>query len=219
MHSIHSIKTISEPVRILRRIKEVFPQTIIAGGYYRDIYHNIPFSDVDIFIDTHDTTSEYNVIQKAHHAGCYKEDFWIDLLALDMKSNAPYTNDHIYEMGGDEDYYPEEEIEMIWDISCNGIKYNLILLSECDPIKFVREKFDFGICKVYSDGIKVSFMDEFIHDSRTKTLSFTTEDVTFEYFIFSIKKHLPKLKKKYPGYNVYIPPKHLSHVMNTDITI
>ncbi len=223
MSSIRRINTVKEPIRILRKIREVLPTAIIAGGYYRDIYHNIPFSDVDIFIDTHtfNTPTDYPAGTKYSDSTFYREEFWKEMFELNLGVNnhrSIYSNDYIEDISSGEEY-EDDEIELVWEISYNDIKYNIILIAEYNPIDFVKEKFDFGICKVYSDGNKISFSKEFLHDSKNKLISFTDYDVSYEFFCYAMKTHLEKIKEKYPTHTVFIPTKHLSHAIDADIKI
>lgn len=222
MSNITGLNTVSEPVRNLRKIREIFPQTIIAGGYYRDIYHNIPFSDVDIFIGTEQFTiplADGSPLYK--YSDFYTVEFWASIFNIDDTTNTHsfYCCDYIDDVTSNSEYYEDENIDAVFELLHNQIKYNLILLPDIEPIKFITDQFDFGICKIYGDGTKVTLTNEFMHDSRYKTLTLTDNKLSFETFCRSMRKHLKKLRKKFPGYTVSIPNIHQSHLRKSKITL
>ncbi len=206
------VNSVSEPVHNLRKIREILPDAIIAGGYYRDLYHNIPYSDVDIFINT----NNYNLSPGGHkipwtERDFYDSDFWEYLLCLN-------DDDYIDNVTSEEEY-DEDNIVSVFELCIKSIKYNIILLDNYDPIEYVNEQFDFDICKVYGDGTKVSLSKEFMRDSKHKTITFTEKDVTFEFFCHSMGGHLKKLKQKFKGFTVQVPDKHFMYLAKSKITI
>jgi hypothetical protein len=203
MSNANTIARIKDPIRTLRKIQTVLPDTIIAGGYHRDIFNNIPYSDVDIYVPTPDAASVVNNSSFCVH---YTND-WEELLELkhDFRSM-----DRIQELTGENrasgvDGTPT--LEMVFGMIKNEINYNLIIVNTL-PIDFVMQTFDFNICKTYCDGEKVTFTKEFMSDVEQKRLTLTDNKLNLKEFTSAMNVHLPKLKYKYPQHKVVIPDVH-----------
>ncbi len=195
MPNANALSKIKEPIRILRRIKSQVTQTaIIAGGYYRDIYNDVKYNDVDIYL-----------------RGAYDEfntDYWKNL--FELKTHGLGLTDSIAKLSEtDEEYDVENNADIIevYGMIKNEINYNLIIVA-CNPIQYVHERFDFGICKVYCDGNKIRFTQAFMEDVNNKTLTFSDCDFTKSNFNHAMHVHLSKLKEKYPEHTVVMPEKH-----------
>ena len=52
MSNTNELSKINEPIQVLRKIQTIAPNTIIAGGYFRDRFNEVPFNDIDIYIQT-----------------------------------------------------------------------------------------------------------------------------------------------------------------------
>lgn len=223
MSNVQRLNVVSEPVHFLRKIRKILPTAIIAGGFYRDIYHNIPYSDVDIFIDPNlfikpKPYGAFNLQRTA--ANFYEVYFWETMFNIQKNNDDnSFDYDYVEDITTESDEYEDNYIDGVFEIVHNEIKYNIILIPDIDPIKYIFDSFDFDLCKVYSDGTKISFSKEFMYDSKHKTISFTNRDVTFEFFCIAMTKHLKKLKRKYNTFRVHVPDKHFMHLANSKITI
>lgn len=180
-------------IAALLRIQKTIPSAIIAGGLIRDLYHDKPIKDVDIYVplDAPDYNDEVSTCSRF---------FWNDIFKL--KS----SNDYIENMDGegDEDY-DSEDIGMVWEISAQNRLYNIIVVNE-KPIDYVEKHFDIGLCKVYCDGKKIRLTSEFLHDSRFKKLTIVSKNIKQEEFARMMNYHVKKLKDKYPDHTLVIPP-------------
>ncbi len=198
MSNANTLSKVNEPIRVLRKIKAVYPTAIIAGGYHRDIYNNKEYSDVDIYVDG----------SKHRQTEATDTSFWKELLGL--KTDDYKSGDYIEECSEtDEDYdaINNDSILAVFELCKNQISYNVIVIAR-PPIEYVIEEFDFGLCKVYCDGEKVSFTKEFMTDVEQKTLTFTDRKVSKANYAHAMSVHLTKLQLKYPNHKVVIPEIH-----------
>ena len=194
MTNANALSKIKEPIRILRKFSRSHPTAIIAGGYHRDLYNEVDFRDVDIYLrgNSHDITESFLI------------DFFElkvnDFRSLDMVRTLSET---------DEEYDVEnsEHIVAVYEMRKNEIQYNFIVV-DMNPIKYVKEKFDFGICKVYCDGTKITYTEEFMKDVINKTLTLSPHAFSKAGFDHAMNVHYPKLKSKYPDHHLIIPNKH-----------
>ena len=195
MAQTNALSKIKEPIRTLRKIRsDIGAQAIIAGGYFRDLYNGLEYNDVDIYI-----RGDY---------GDYDADFWKDFFKL--KTDDFRSMDSIKTLSEtDEEYDVEHNAQIItvFGMVMNEIQYNLIII-DCDPIQYVHDRFDFGICKVYCDGTKIRFTEAFMADVNNKTLTFSANDFSTANFNHAMHIHLTKLKQKYPDHTVVIPERH-----------
>jgi hypothetical protein len=202
MTNANKLGKVNEPIRVLRKIQARAPDAIIAGGYHRDLYNNVPFNDVDIYI-----RSDANLSSSEGHDLC-NSSYWKSFfnLRLDDWRSA----DAISELGETDEEYDvanNSNIFTVFAMVKNQIKYNLIIIN-IDPIVYVDTVFDFGICKTYCDGKKVTFTKEFMSDIENKTITFTEEDVSVASLHHAMQVHLPKLKYKYPTHQLIVPERH-----------
>lgn len=191
MSSTNLIGKVKDPIRTLKLIHKVAPNAIIAGGYHRDIFNNVHYSDVDIYVED-STPDNFDVF--------YADD-WSDL--LNLKSNLK-SMDRIQELGEDAGYNKDGDISIIYGVIKNEISYNIIVVSE-NPIDYIMGAFDFNICKTYCDGKKISFTAEFMSDVEHKTITFADRKMSFNEFSHSMSVHLPKIQDKYPHHKLIVP--------------
>ena len=69
MSNTTQLSKINEPISILRKIREELPDTVIGGGYFRDLYLDIPFNDIDIYVNAEPENSSMA-------SEIYRSDFW-----------------------------------------------------------------------------------------------------------------------------------------------
>jgi len=178
-----------EYIHTLLKIKEYLPEAIIAGGAIRDMYHKKPIRDIDVYIKKTDTTP------------IYQTSFWQQLFALDN------TTDYIEHSGKSytgKPYTGKTHIGMVWEIRKNGIMYNIIV-TDIDPVDYVEQFFDIGLCKAYCDGTKIRLTADFMHDSRNKLLTVVSKHLPQDEFDGMMDRHIAKLRKKYHDYKLVIP--------------
>jgi len=200
----NKLNKVNEPIRILRNINQNYISgSIIAGGYYRDIYHKRPFNDIDIFVHTNNSHTKYI------RSDAYTTDFWAEVFDLNLDSF--WSGDTIEEMEPDDTYDQLNDMDMVFELVKSEVKYNIVLV-DLPPVEYVNDVFDFGICKAYCDGHKVTFTKDFISDAENKTLTFTNKSVSEDSFCYSMNNHLKKLMTKFPNHQVYIPEKYMQYL-------
>lgn len=93
----------------------------------------------------------------------------------------------------------------------SGYLLNLIF-TEVDPVKYVTDYFDFGICKAWYDGSFVNMHGDYTTDVNNKTITMTLpeEHVIACYGskqagINSMREHADRILWKYPGYKIVMP--------------
>lgn len=180
----------------LSKIRKTIPTTIIAGGAIRDLYHNKPINDVDIYVSL-------SAIEK--NIEIDTEKFWIQMFDIDSRSL--FNHEYIKQLGGDdeESYEEKNHIGLVWEIRKSGILYNIIVV-DIDPIEYVTRYFDIGLCKAYCDGTKIHLTADFMHDSQFKCLTVVSEEMPQTEFDHMMEYHVKKLKNKYPEHTLVIPP-------------
>jgi len=201
MSNANKLSKINEPISTLRKIQKIASNSIIAGGYFRDKFSDVPYNDIDIYIQP--------TYQKAalNNDVCDKE-YWKGFFNLKVDDYG--SMDNIAELGETDEEYDiinNNNIITVFEMTRNELRYNLIIIN-IDPIKYVEELFDFGICKNYCDGKKVTFTKEFMSDIEHKRLTFTDRAVSDANLNHAINVHLPKLQHKYPNFTVVFPPKY-----------
>ena len=195
MTNANTLSKIKEPIRTLRKFRiDLFPSAIIAGGYHRDLYNEVDFHDVDIYLKG--------------DMGDLSPDLLADFFNLnlnDFRSNDRV--DTLSETDAEYDIENSEHIVAVYAMVMNDIDYNFIMV-DCDPIQYVKERFDFGICKVYCDGIKITYTEEFMADVANKTLTFADTPFSKAGFTHAMHIHFAKLRKKYPNHSLVMPNRH-----------
>lgn len=81
-------------------------------------------------------------------------------------------------------------------------KYQIITVNK-DPLVYVAEEFDFGLCKIVYDGNSVFWDNAFIHDSENEVMT-VTMSLTKSSLWRTVSHHYRKLACKYRGWNLVI---------------
>jgi hypothetical protein len=172
---------------------------IIAGGAIRDMFHDVTISDVDIFVQYKNKN-----VPRAPFGHPSWIEHWTKVFQLQDKLfstvqsvYSPYSDPEGPNGGG-------RQVMAVWDIFSEGIEYQVIMLN-VDPIKYVDQQFDFGICRAYFDGSRVRYSREFVRDSRNKTITLVCDNLSPAQVQYATTHHLAKIQAKYPGYRLEIP--------------
>lgn len=190
-------------IQDLLRIRENGCDAIIAGGAIRDAFHNIPFTDVDIFVNyksLHDNVATKLPINYKSEGWC---NYWRTLLQCSQYDSINFLGNN-YEFGN-----VNTNIDGVWNIIKGTTNYQIILI-RYDPIKYVQDYFDFGICKAYCDGTKMRFTEQFLNDYMNKTITLHPGKLSSEQIIYAKGPHLNKIKAKYPAYTPIIHDTYIS---------
>lgn len=205
------IKIDPNHIQFLRNLhKTGYTDAVIAGGAIRDPFFGNKPRDVDIFVNREVCTNPYLSSKRHLHASILKE------LSPNIAECDLMTRGHYY----------DNEIWEVWDILVRGAelkvpptnianfryrkvlkkhewnKFQLITIDR-PAIEYVEEYFDVGLCQCWHDGIKAHYTDNFMRDYFNKTLTVCgkIEPKNLER-IWS--HHIPKLRAKFPGYQVVI---------------
>lgn len=186
----------TEAIYNLLCIRETLPTAIIAGGWLRDLYHDIPFNDVDIYV------TEENQIKSADCYSIYEEMFWREQFKL--KTDGFMAYDNISQPGADGCYDGKSHIDAVWEIRKGFTRYNIIIV-DIDPTDYINQYFDIGLCKAFCDGSRIRLTADFMHDSQHRQLTLVSKEIDEEEFKHVMTRHIPKLRNKYPGYTLIVP--------------
>lgn len=206
--------------KFLAAIQTIYPGAIIAGGALRDTIVENPVKDVDVFIQdldpdfvldpdelqkiadlfgikylgTDDKPIAKDHIKLVHDVKAIKAEAFVEQVKVDANyiTAAPNSNRaHV-----------ESFINYIVDIQYNGMKYQLIFI-EMEPVSYVYNDFDFGICKVYFDGVKMVVTEEFWYDLEHKQLTISGKFSAGQ-LLHTLYVHRSNLIKKFPGWKVVV---------------
>lgn len=183
-----------------------FFSAIIAGGVIRDMYHNIPHSDIDIYLwdpfhspenslEINDPTLGYRYI-------------W-DMMNLNRNDGPIHT---VFK-----EYSSNSHVTGIYDVHKDGEKYQLITV-DMKPTSYVNEHFDIGLCKAYTNAEIVRYTPDFLTDATSETLTVVGKEMSQDQFDHTMYHHLPKLKEKYPNFEIKIAD-HNKHLTGIDVVL
>jgi len=141
--------TIPEPIeKIIQQIKDIEPNTCLAGGCLSDLYMNRPFKDVDIFI-------------------LYSADAYASILKHFNLSHMSIYSD------SSQEHYFKERLVTVTSFEYNGYTVQLIFTSLGASIV---NHFDFRFREFYYDGIQTFATNEALEDIANKQLVFGVTD-------------------------------------------
>ena len=193
---VPKLRPSDDVVRTLRLLHEVgISDAIIAGGYVRDLFHDVIYTDVDIFV--RGTAELRNESQLPA--------FWTK--TLNLKPRSSLLSDQIQRVGGSSGSGGagnSRGLLHVWDVFKDEVPYQIIVLDDIDPIQFVEERFDFGLCQAFFDGKRMRFLNGFLQDSLNKTITMQP-GLKRSHQRQAINDHLPRIKQKYPGFTVVLP--------------
>lgn len=177
-----------------------FHSAIIAGGAFRDLYHEIYPRDIDIFAWDPNFSKETTPFEE-------------------LKNNRKENPGHVWRTGPDcdkiwanlfqlEDYdeveqrfgeYDEQEgkITAVWDIFKTQTNFQVIF-TKLPPIEHMEQHFNIGLCKCYCDGQKIRYTNDFVNDATNKTLTIVGKNMSHGEYRHTIDQHIPRLRQKYP---------------------
>lgn len=161
------------------------PSIAIAGGAVRDLLHNRPIKDIDIF--------------------CYCEDDKTWALAGDTIADALYGE---AKFSGDPDY--GENAFSLCDIP-TGLHMHPVQLVQIgdEPLDHIKATFDFGLSCCYIDGggnlhcLPQYWKDHF--DQKIRYIGHRGGKQPDPYQVESSRKRLLRLREKYPSWRFEYP--------------
>ena len=154
---------------IFDRVFQIDSHAVVAGGAIRDLDHNIPIRDLDIFI--RDKFS-YEVTEKFN-----KKSAWT---FSEVKKETDPKYKHIVKS---------------LTVNINKTIVNLVFLDNKNPEVYWKH-FDYGLCQIMFDGSSVWYSDNYIKDRDRKTLTICGQIDNREQFGRTLERY-EKLKQKY----------------------
>jgi hypothetical protein len=202
------LQKLEESIQILRKIKETLPDAILAGGAIRDVYHNKNVKDYDLFVSGNTTLD------------VYKDSFWEKQFSLGNELHVDDSITNLSDLSDSEDASCEgtTHVDTVWEVNKNGSLYNVIILN-ANPTEYINRFFDIGICKTYSDGRRIRFTSDFMHDSRNHLLTIVSESMSQPDFNRMMDRHVAAVKLKYPGYKLVVPPRFAEYYKEYNLTL
>lgn len=191
-------------ISFLRSIQRAgFNSAVIAGGAIRDDFFKEDFKDLDVFL-WHPECSDENISFNHHIYDNIDERVIEDLNSyiepddsiLSISSHPTRDQKSSYSYGSG--------IVDIWNLY-HYIKNKQIqfIFTEDNPITYVTEQFDIGLCMCYFDGIKIHYTNAFMNDFIHKTITICGK-LDKKNFAHCIEEHLDRVKAKFPGYTVKV---------------
>lgn len=171
-------------------IQKVCPSAVIAGGALRDLWHDKPVKDIDIFIEAGGDTEAWGLFQKL--GGTMPED-----------AGKNYGLADVADMDEEGGAYPRsmEEVILVQDYpgqNDTGLPVQLIFVNwKTDKIHL---RFDLGICRISTDGAELSTSEAFRFDSREKLLN--VRRCQNKWALGSTINRIVRLKEKYPDFQI-----------------
>lgn len=200
---ILNINRYDEVVRTLRLIQEAgFQSAVIAGGAVRDIYFDLMFKDIDVFVWDPRKSNE-SVPNIAHPKNGSEE--LQNILRLNPTKSRGYSDELHWVKQNYTGDHTGGRVSNIWNVVKNFIPYQIILTLK-PPVDFVNNHFDLGICKAYCDGTKFRYTPDFMRDAQNKCFTVVAKDMTEPEFIYTMHHHIPAIQHKYPGFSTRIAP-------------
>jgi len=188
-------KITAENIAVLKGIQKGFPSAIIAGGAIRDAFHGVPIRDVDIFVCHPAFSDDYPTMSQHEKDNMiFKERDMEEMFDLGEHDYAETKNSE----------YPGP-ISSIWNVYKDEVQYQLIIL-KMDPIEYVNNYFNIGLCKAYCDGTKIRYTSQFLDDMSNETLTVCGDLSEGEYH-YCMKYYVPRIQEKYPHFSIVVDPK------------
>lgn len=147
-----SLNIPAEWSQVLRSVQEYFPQAIIAGGALRDLWHDKPAKDVDIFIP----------LSVECEANLYED----QILHIDPYAEKVAAS--VYGQSGNVATPGFRNIYVIWRLNINDVIYEVIFIE--DRGEAIIEVFDLSIAQIGYDGNEIYATDNFIKTIEDKVI-------------------------------------------------
>lgn len=173
-----------------------FKSAVIAGGAIRDLKFGIIPRDIDIFLLDPRIGGGLREDSPVSIITDYdRDDVLADILNL-RQNKLQYARDSIDRKAGKEYYKGHNHITSVVDVIKGCTPFQLIFLDK-DPIEFVEDNFDFGLCKCYCDGNKIRYTPDFMRDLRDERLTLVAKNMSDAQYR-SMVNHYRKLSEKFP---------------------
>lgn len=200
-------------LQALQQIRSVYPSAIIAGGAVRDLTLDSYVKDYDVFVHKDDKAD--NKFHDPYH--------WEQLMNVTKPKPVPtrtglnglLRNTTVQRSGPRTASLTAQNdgVNTVFKIGLTEHVTVDIIITNVHPITYVREYFDIGICKAYTDGARVFYTPDFIKDVENKTISIVGKHMTPEEIARCEVDHAKRVKEKFPGHTVVYAP-HVQQIRN-----
>lgn len=168
--------------QVLHSVQERFPQANIAGGALRDLWHDKPAKDVDIFIPTAPEIAATDGFLDGVFGRLLELDPYLELIAAS-----------VYGQSGNEATPGFRNIYVIYRLNIQGVTYEVIFIE--DRGEDVIDVFDLSIAQIGYDGKSIRTTENFnrtIFDKVIRVCNVNRSDRQ--------TKRMERVLSKYPEY-------------------
>lgn len=152
---------------------------VVAGGVLRDLFHDVPVNDIDVFIP-HVNGSPQEGLRALKNI--FGDDGRLDFVS--------YSDD----------------IDVLYAFTFPNLSFapvNFIVVKADVPLTGERCRMDFGLCQVWYDGLHIECTEAFQDDYWNQT--FTLKRGSSERDFARSMRRWRRLSQKYPGHTLVIP--------------
>jgi hypothetical protein len=166
----------------LQRVQSAFPEALIAGGALRDLAHGKPVKDVDIFVRSRGTTTKA-------------------LLEAALRRPVQQLVEELAEYEGQ-----FTDVANVFDVMLDDLddedRFQIIALNMPITMLSLVERFDFGLCRIATNGKMRLEHDDYVHDVLHRRFTYRLADNSPRRMDRSFER-FDRLCTKYPGYGLY----------------
>jgi hypothetical protein len=156
-----------------------FPEAVIAGGALRDLDNGRPVKDVDIFL-------KYRIGLKEQLDDYFGQDGKVII----GEQLASYSNALI-------------DVTASYEYRVGETVFNIVALARDVTPEVVRNRIDFGLCRISFDGEKVEKSPEYDTDQANKTMTLHRCESSEQYN--RSMQRFERLSAKYPEHKLVVP--------------
>lgn len=166
-------KEYSNIEELMKKLSELTSEIFIAGGCPRDIYLDIPFSDIDIY-----TASDCNFIDVINLLGTYQS---IHSLKIQVEHTIPVQ-------------YKSKHISAVISFVYRDIPFQIII-TKLNTRQSILQAFAVGLSQFYFEGRNIYFTLAATKDMSDRTLTVNPS-------IHVNSHYIKKISKKFPDHEV-----------------
>ena len=195
---------------ILTKVREIYPEAIIAGGSLRDLDHGKEPKDIDIFVEDLDRPS---VIHKPDIVHPVVNDRNIWARALEAVGVVPKARAKLTEAGfaltDHTTFYFHQGADRVWKTIYKDMPVEIVEMKGAYTPWSVLNRFDFGLNRIAWDGENFYVSDYYIIDKENKCVTMRASYNESHFKFLRDEKYEKRLKLKY-DYPLVIPKEILN---------
>lgn len=235
------MKIPSQVSTTLHRLQTIgFQSAVVGGGVPRDIYHNKPIKDIDVYLPDPsemvvsikwDRVSSRKSAAKAlvdHFDATGQPLFLPEALGYDtttaiIQDDIMYGRNYMFQCITTDSQshgyeYKRTAMTQIWELRNTSSMPIQFIFVKKEPTQFVIEDFDIGLCMCYYDGTKARFTPEFLEDSNNHKFTICGQSLTDVQIALAVTRHIPRLQKKYPWHTIEYAPHIQERMLQIELT-